>query len=314
MSHDDTATMTGRLNEDCNHDNQCPDNAFCSTKKHGCLCQNGYGATILKNNGVETFECLQKTCSQSSDCESEYHVCDENKCKCLADHFDPHSATCYKFGSTGGQPDGGSISNQTSPNESISSPKDSDNFINSILNDLKNGDRLWPMVVGIIFLAILLLLFIIFLVRRYCLGSCWNAHKKEYEPNNKTRNTQEFNKNSINNKSFRQKKGEIDDEDRSVNEDDCTAADRSNLVTTAISKDKSKNKNQIGNSTSSPGSPFNSAAIGNANETHYVKVDMSKSYSNTDNNQRYPQTNGHHYQPFHQVLSKPLASSTSTPV
>lgn len=278
------------------------------------MCLNGYGPATVSNDGKESIECLPKTCSNSSDCESEHHQCEDSKCICSATHFDPHTAGCYKFGSTGGKPtDGTSDSENTITNGNITSVVDNDdngddNFY-SILKDLtKNGDRMWLVILILIALTIFLLALIFLLVRKHYLGYCWTRHKIEYEPNN-NKNSQPkngyFNKNSITNKSFRKKNGETDED-----EDD-TAADRSNLVTKTDKKD---------------GSLVNCAAFiapntTNKSQNRYVKVDMNDHNRRQDGGQLQQQrdsrdstSNGHYYQPFHRQVASPLASSTSTPV
>lgn len=84
----------------------------------------------------------------------------------------------------------------------------------SILKDLtENSDRMWLVLIILISLSVLIICLIFMLVRKHYLGYCWTAHKKEYEPNNKNApKNGYFDKNSINNKSFRQKNGELIDE------------------------------------------------------------------------------------------------------
>lgn len=209
---------SGRLNEECNYDQQCPTNSYCSTSKSGCLCQNGYSP-----GGPADSECVEKSCSNSSSCESEFHQCDDNKCKCLATHFDPTTARCYKFGSTGGKASDGSASISNS-STGIENQNEGYNF-HSILKDLtENSDRMWLVIIILITSSIVLFVLIFLLIRKYCIGYCWTAHKKEYEPNNKVQpKNGYFNKNSINNKSFRQKNGETDDGDPVDDKNDSTA-------------------------------------------------------------------------------------------
>lgn len=123
---------------------------------------------------------------------------------------------------------------------------------------------------------------IFLLLRKHYLGYCWTANKKEYEPNNKNppRNGY-FNKNSINNKSFRQKSsGEVDDENdndqvngvaaaSTIGSDDLATEDRSSLF---ISSNKRKK-----------------------NDDNYIKVNVNDDTRN-------------HY------VGQPLLTSTSTPV
>ena len=215
----------------------------------------------MRNNGVESSECLPKSCRSSADCESEYHTCDDYKCKCIATHFDPHTALCYKFGSIGGESNS-SVDSSSDINGKLQTPNGNDNgndgnVIKSILKDLTmNGDRIWPIMIVLIVLTLILLAIMVCLVRKYCLGYCWTTHKKEYEPNstNPAKSGQQFDKNSINNKSFRRKKGELGeeendhdhyDDDGGANESDeienTAAADRSNLVTTTKKSTNSHN-------------------------------------------------------------------------
>lgn len=261
------------MNQECNYDSQCPSNSYCSTNKYGCLCLNGFAPSTILNQytGAETVECLPKKCSDSSSCE-EYNECTDNICKCLATHFDPITAKCYKFGSTGGKV---SDDLKDAPGNVTTSATADDNNFYSILKDLtENSDKLWLVLIILIVLSILVLVLIIMLIRKYSLGYCWTAHKKEYEPNNKNKpKNGYFSKNSINNKSFRQKKGELDED----NGDDLVE-DRSNLVR--------PNNNKTGVST------------GKKND--YVKININEKG-----------TNKLHYQ--HQVVA-PLKTSTSTPV
>lgn len=299
------------MSEECNHDLQCPTNAFCSTKKYGCLCQNGYGPTTVKNEeGIEVVECLPKTCSSKNDCESEFHICEENRCTCLATHFDPHTATCYKFGSTGGKLEDNStdLGDLSSTGGNITNVADGDGSnrgFNSILKDLmRNSDKLWLVVIILILLTLILLALMTIILRRYYLGYCWTTHKKEYEPNNEcSPKTSPFNKNSINNKSFRKKTAELDDDSSGA---DDTAADSSNLVTTTSKKDGR--------------GPLVARNGGdNSIVNNYVKVDMRRTSKQSDVNQtqsfeRSDSSDGHNQRLNHQALARPLASSLSTPV
>lgn len=269
-------------------------------------------------DGIETEECLPKTCSNSSNCESEYHQCEDNKCKCLATHFDPHTAGCYKFGSTGGEltdDNNGDLSANNTTNVSGSGQDDeNNNNLYSIFKDLmKNGDNFWLVIMILIIITIILFAFIFMIARKYYLGYCWTAHKKEYEPNNKSQpKNGHFNKNSINNKSFRQKmSGETEDDDY---DDDNTAADRSNLVTTTTNKkDGALRTNQTSLSSSTTAAAGARGAFTTTSnkdgQHHYVKVDM-----NDNNNRETSDSSNGHYQPFHHRVVSPLASSTSTPV
>lgn len=272
--------------------------------------------TVAQPDGVESVECLPKRCSFTRDCESEYHACEDNKCLCLATHFDPHTAECYKFGSTGGKLSG----NQTgmSTNSSNTKTVDSDKGFTSIFKDLmKNSDKLWYVIIILVVLTFLLLTLMIMIVRKYYLGYCWTAHKKEYEPNNapKGAGSGHFDKNSINNKSFRRKNGEAEEDDNEDNDDD-TAADRSNLVTTTVSKNGSVLVNSKQRSSPSVGSKKASASD---TENRYVKVNMRgtsadrHSGEDDDGQQQADSTNGL-YQPYQQASSRPLATSNSTAV
>lgn len=275
------------MNQECNYDSQCPSNSYCSTSKYGCLCQNGFAPSDILNqyNGIETTECLPKKCSHTSSCE-EYHECTDNICKCLATHFDPIVAKCYKFGSTGGKPLGDSQDPGNVTTSSNKHDKD-DNNIYSILKDLtENSDKLWLVLTILILLSILILLLIVMLIRKYSLGYCWTAHKKEYEPNNKnqTKNGY-FNKNSINNKSFRQKNGELEEE----NGDDL-AEDRSNLVR---SNDKTGGVAAKRNITVA-------TTTRTGEKNNYIKININDKETNKSPHQR--------------ELGAPLKTSTSTPV
>lgn len=277
------------MNEECNYDSQCPFNSYCSNNKFGCLCQNGFASALIKNaTETESLQCLPITCSDSSSCESEYHQCDDNKCKCLATHFDPTTAKCYKFGSTGGKP----ADELRDSGSNLTSVVGNDTNFYSIMKDLtENSDRLWLVLIILISLSILLFALIFFLIRKYYLGYCWTAHKKEYEPNNKNQpKNGYFNKNSINNKSFRQKNGENDDDDAGEVDN---SADRSSLV--------SDKKDAISNR----------ASVMTSKDKHnrsYVKVNID---DNQHDNSDSLVDNRQYYQ--HQVVS-PLKTSTSTPV
>lgn len=296
--------------------------------------------TVKNTDGAETAECLPKSCSSSRDCESEYHVCEDNMCICLADHFDPHTAECYKFGSTGGNKS--NANNQTanakgSSHDGGGHPDNANNNkgFNSILKDLmNNSDKLWYVIIILVLLTIILLALIVMSVRRYFLGYCWTAHKKEYEPNNRSApKGGYFNKDSINNKSFRQKKGgEMDnDDDDDCDDNDDTAADRSNLVTTTTPTTTTVNKscgaallnnghrrpivNQNNNNSSTNKQPTKLAASADT-ENRYVKVDM-RTASAAHEDQAYEQADptNVHYQPYHQqLLTRPLSTSNSTAV
>lgn len=114
------------------------------------------------------------------------------------------------------------------------------------------------------------------LIRKYSLGYCWTAHKKEYEPNNKTQpKNGYFNKNSINNKSFRQKNGEVDDDDADLVNDKSDGA----AFMTPADKDHS-----------------------------YVKVNINDNHQH-DTTDSF---NGNNH--YHHEVTTPLKTSTSTPV
>lgn len=232
----------------------------------------------------------------TSECESEHHTCDENKCKCLATHFDPHTAECYKFGSTGG-------------NTTILDVNDDKGGATSILNDLmKSVGKLWLIVIILAVLTLIFLALLIMILRRYYLGYCW-THTKEYEPNSddSPRNVQ-FSKSSINNKSFRKRSVELDEDEAGDGAGDDTAADRSNLVATSGKKN---------GALMSESAFIKSNGNDNVNENHYVRVDMrGTGHEEDDDNGRHsPSMPGLQYQrSHHQVLTRPLPSSTSTPV
>lgn len=299
-----------RLHEECNYDTQCPENAFCSTKKYGCLCQNGFGQSLVRgSDGIELARCLPKICRLTSECESEYHICDDNKCICLATHFDPHTAECYKFGAQGGQLGNAPLieGNTTTLNEG-----DEGLGFNSIINDLMgNGDKLWPTVIILTILTLIILIILTIVLRKYYRGHCW-THTKEYKPNNdQSPNNNQFNKNSINNKSFRKRSGDLEGDDVVSGADDDTAADRLNLVTAP-----GKKNGALANQAPS----MKRSGKDGKNENHYVEVDMREETDDTDGKHQLtfgrsdPPANGHH-QPFHhELMSRPLPSSTSTPV
>lgn len=278
------------MNEECNYDSQCPSNSYCSTNKYGCLCQNGFAASNILNhyNGVETSECLPKKCSQTSSCE-EYHECTDNICKCLATHFDPTTAKCYKFGSTGGKPlDELRDSSNGTATTTKSTHDDNNNNFYSILKDLtENSDNLWLVLTILIILSILILSLIVLLIRKYSLGYCWTAHKKEYEPNNKSQpKNGYFNKNSINNKSFRQKNGELDEE----NGDDL-AEDRSNLV---------RPSKKTGDAETGSKNVLPATTVKTGERNNYIKINISDKETSKS--------------PYQHQVGTPLKTSTSTPV
>lgn len=279
----------GGLFQECNYDSQCPENAFCSTKKHGCLCQNGFGPTTVSYDGNEVVACLPKLCTNSSTCESEYHQCEDNKCKCLATHFDPTTAKCYKFGSTGGQPSDGSALEPTNADSNESD----DNSVSTVFKDLTvASDKLWLILLILILSILILLIVVLVLFRKNCLSHCcWTTNKNEYEPNNKNGtlkngSNKSFDKSSINNKSFRKKSSETDDDS------DDAAADRSSLV--AGSKENNDDKKDKKSKQTRNGSRVQTPS------NQYVSVNISDDTGGQQSNS--------------QIRTSPLASSTSTPV
>lgn len=179
-------------------------------------------------------------------------------------------------------------SNGTTTTTTNTTHDDDNNNFYSILKDLtQNSDNLWLVLTILIILSILILLLIVLLIRKYSLGYCWTAHKKEYEPNNKSQpKNGYFNKNSINNKSFRQKNGEIDEE----NGDDL-AEDRLNLVR----PNKKTGDAEVGRNVLQA-----TTAKTDGERNNYIKINISDK-----------ETNKPSYQ--HQV-GTPLKTSTSTPV
>lgn len=237
----------------------------------------------METSGQEARQCLPVRCANAATCDMEYHQCEEDICKCLPTHFDPTTAKCYKFGLTKGKPASELLDeNSSTTNNSIANTNSRDNYDNNniykTLKDLmENGDKMWLVLIILISLSLIIFVLIFILLRKYYLGYCWTAHKKEYEPNNKTApKNGYFSKNSINNKSFRQKSsGEVDDL-----EADNSSADRSSLVR-ASNGDKTNNKSR---------SVFSNKPATGTND--YVKVDMDNRASNFG----------------------PLSTSTSTPV
>lgn len=319
-------THAGRLHEECNYDSQCPANAYCSSQKLGCLCQNGYGsATVGSASGTEQAQCLPKTCRVSSDCESEFHRCEQDTsssarlCMCVATHFDPTSAKCYKFGAQGGKSTDVSnnllASNKTDATTTTTAAENNNNNKYSILDDLISKIRDNKLVMWLV-LIVALVVFVIFVVLALLMllykdGHCWTTHKKEYEPHSDKHDTAKngfLNKNkSINQKSFRQKSA---DALESANHDDAAAASSADdllgsghtaaleaptTTTTATLEQngKAKQYNNLG------GSLLHSN-IASKDDDRYVKVSLVKS---TQQQQQYQ----HH-------VSVPLETSTSTPV
>lgn len=265
------------------------------------MCQNGYAQGTVLSGSVESLECLAKFCTFSRDCENEFYSCEENKCKCVATHFDPTSSKCYKFGSTGGKEiDEGNVTSVVSD--------DNNNY--SIFRDLtENSDKLWLVLIILISLSILIFVLIFMLVRKHYLGYCWTAHKKEYEPNtNSPPKNGYFNKSSINNKSFRKKNNfEVDDADSAAGNESADehlagatgvkGADRSILVTSASSP-SSNNKTSIGHT--NRGGFLKSASPSKGDD--YVRVNMNDNL-HEDRRKQYQVS-----------LGSPLKTSTSTPV
>lgn len=272
-----------QLNDKCIHDSQCPQNSYCSSNDNGCLCLNGYGPGTVQLDGIESTQCLPKLCSESNTCLEDFHSCIDNKCLCLATHFDPTSAKCYKFGSTGGKStDNPDVSAQWNKTDNVDIHDN--NNIYSILRDLKDGDKMWLVPFILISLSILIVILILISLRRYYFGYCWTAHKHEYEPNNKNLpKSSLFNKDSINNKSFRRKTGNAEDGDN-----DSLAADLSNLVAVGANSDRKQSTGDIPTS-----------ATTNSNRNDYVRVNLNG--GQTDNPE------------YHHLVS-PLKTSTSTPV
>lgn len=210
---------TGGLNEECNYDSQCPTNSYCSTSKSGCLCHNGFAEAIVSVSGREVKECLAKICRTDSDCESEFHICEDEKCKCLASHFDPTIAKCYRFGSTGGKALG-DLQNSGNSTDTVITHDDYNDIFKFFKDLTEKGDHMWIVLLILVILSLFIFILLFILLRKYYI---WTSWKKEYEPNNKSApKNGYFDKNSINNKSFR-KKNQIEEDDED--------ADRSNLVT-----------------------------------------------------------------------------------
>lgn len=305
--------------------------------KLGCLCQNGFASALVSQMGVESLECLPKTCSNSSSCESEFHQCDDNKCKCLATHFDPTTAKCYKFGSKGGKLLTDNEDSSTGGNLTATKIlSDDSNFYLNLKDLTENSDKMWLVLIILLSLSLILLLLVFLLLRKHYLGFCWTAHKKEYEPNTKnpTKNAY-FNKNSINNKSFRQKTNDIDEEAGSINaglangqndddnDDDGdasgTSSARANLVTNTDKQTNQATTDGYNKNRQTSAPLLTSGADKNRD---YVKVNINNEavdskkeknlslshhqYNHADNNSKQQ-----YYQ--HKIIS-PLKSSTSTPV
>lgn len=236
-------------------------------------------------NGLESVRCLPKTCRETSQCESEYHICEDNKCICLASHFDPHTAQCYKFGSKGGQL---KDATSTDGNTTLLNDDGGDRGFTLIVNDLmRNSDRLWLIVIILAILTFIILAILILVLKKYYLGYCW-TRTKEYEPNDGSEKGSQFNKNSINNKSFRKRSCELDGEDNCED----VAADRSSLVTESSKKLIHRDRN------------------GTGNVNHYVKVDMNGTSADKDLNRSLVE----HDRTVNGDRNRPLPSSTSTPV
>lgn len=243
---------------------------------------NGFGPGTVKIDGIERIDCLPKLCSESKTCLEDFTSCIDNKCLCLATHFDPTSARCYKFGSTGGK--SADMIEITGQNFTDTIDIHDNNNIYSIFKDLKDGDKMWLVPIILISLSILIVVLILISLRKYYLGYCWTAHKHEYEPNNKNLPKNSFfNKDSINNKSFRKKNGDVDGED-----DDSLTADISNLVAAGASANR---KHSPGTGVSPPAN--------DSSRNDYVRVSINGGQAdNLD---------------YHHLVS-PLKTSTSTPV
>lgn len=249
-----------KLNEECTNDIQCPQNAYCSSNSVGCLCQNGYYASLVKLSPEEpeTTACLPVTCTKESDCRHpDLFQCEDNKCKCLATHFDPTNAKCYLFGASGGG-DPASNSKLLITNNQTASSNNNNNYdignpeirtesdLRSILTDLIQGrrpDLLWALL--IILISLLLFIFVLILLlskRGHHLRACFcflclaasTKHKQQWDPTDDkaappdgaaflhdgTNNLGgKKRNNSINQKSFRRKKN-LDSEEASGDEAD----------------------------------------------------------------------------------------------
>jgi hypothetical protein len=280
----------------------------------------------------------------------------------MATHFDPHTAECYKFGSTGGIVDG--VDQLTRPGGSRNGTatrvidRAGDNngtsggngfFTKTVKDLIRNSSDIsvWLIVILLSVSTLLLLTLMIMIVRKYYLGYCWTAHKKEYEPNNDNgqKSQAAFSKNSINNKSFRKKTNvdheTDDDDDGNDNHDqngsannDTAAADKSHLVN--IPTTRTRTTTTTTTSLKTAGQPNGTSngddkklANGNGrvasklntfDENRYVNVDMSAVTNNGGDNRLFKNdhgfatTNGYHEQQQQLLLNRPLASSTSTPV
>lgn len=183
--------FSGQLFEKCNYDPQCPENSYCSSEKVGCLCLNGYAPALVKDQNrrpdegdttttspQETYKCLEVSCQMDSDCNSEFHSCQDFRCTCLPTHFDPTNARCYKFGSTGGVD---ADQNKTRDNLiDTSASGDQNGGIYTIFNDLRKIDIMWVVIVVIIVLTLVVLALILLLPHRMC--HCWTTRKQEWDP------------------------------------------------------------------------------------------------------------------------------------
>lgn len=233
----------------------------------------------------------------------------------MATHFDPHTAQCYMFGSTGGKPIGEDADNskanlsKINTDTTLADNDDDDISFTSILNDLTgNGDKMWLVILISIVLTVLLVLLVFLLVRRHYRGYCWTKHKIGYEPNNANNNNQSkrenevgdggeggslFNKNSITNKSFRRMKDEETDDYDTLTRTDDEPTIKSNLVTSSNKNTKKNNKrnnnkdgalliNQnvfVSSANGASSNNNNNNMSGHNNDNHedggHVKVDMN---------------------------------------
>lgn len=196
---------------------------------------------VVKNDDGESVECLQKYCTSSKSCESENHVCQNNMCLCLPNFFDIKSSKCYKHGIYPGFDEDGReelssdsklfpLSSKTSLSKGNNNLSDintkQDSIIDRIFKDLGIVSSMNLFVFLCFFIIVIFLLIALIYIMIRNPFKCWKAQKNEFEPNNNkksiidinsTRASAEipstnFNKNSINNKSFRRKE-EFEDDD-----------------------------------------------------------------------------------------------------
>lgn len=327
-------TFAGQLSEKCNHDSQCPANAYCSVEVSGCLCQNGYAPTLVRNSETnkESPECLPKLCNTNAAtsetvCESEFHQCENDLCKCQATHFDPHTAKCYKFGSTAGIEDSklllvdnGTLLNGQSINDNNNNGEGQHNLLDSfysVFRDLiQNGDNIWIVLAIVISLSVLVLVLILLIcARRQSLGcGFWRARKhQEWDPNNKNNNSDRNNflrqKDSINNKSFRRRSKEDDiEEGLQCPADDSHGGDLAQSAgllcqdDSGLGKTVKHNKVSFLSGTKAPGNEYQAL--------HFSPKETAVKKIASDSPNVAP--NGHHH-PIHSILG-PITSKNSTPV